>query len=129
MSSASGKGNLKDIDDLSCENPCVHPQIVKEARSKMLLPGHAARLAETFKILGDANRLHLINTLSEREMCVCDLSSVLGMTSSAVSHQLRLLRNLKLVKHRKEGKMVYYSLDDSHIVSLFTEGLKHIKHV
>jgi ArsR family transcriptional regulator len=61
-------------------------------------------------------------------MCVCDLSVVLGMTVSAVSHQLRVLRNLRIVKYRKEGKMVYYTLDDNHIVNLFNQGLEHIKH-
>ncbi len=128
MSATKKNVNLKSADELICANSCVHCQAVKEARRKLLLPEQALRLSETFKVLGDPNRLQLINTLKEREMCVCDLSAVLGMTSSAVSHQLRLLRNLKLVKHRKEGKMVYYSLDDAHIVNLFKEGLNHIKH-
>ncbi len=129
MSTIKEQENLRSSEgQLTYKNPCCHQQAIKEGRSRMLPPEHALRLAETFKILGDINRIHLINILTEREMCVHELSTVLGMTSSAVSHQLRLLRNLRLVKHRKEGKMVYYSLDDSHIFSLFKEGLEHIKH-
>lgn len=123
------EGYSKNNGKLTCENYCVHHQAVKEAKSRMLQPEQALRLAETFKILGDPNRLQLINALNENEMCVCDLSAALGTTPSAISHQLRLLRNLRLVRYRKEGKMVYYSLDDSHVVVLFKDGLEHIKHI
>ncbi|MCD5406765.1 MAG: metalloregulator ArsR/SmtB family transcription factor [Desulfotomaculum sp.] len=120
--------NKKDQQEPVCAVYCVHDQIVKEAKEQMLIPVQAIRLAETFKILGDPNRVQLINILAGREICVCDIAVILGMSTSAVSHQLRLLRNLKLVKYRKEGKMVYYTLDDHHIVNLFEEGLEHIKH-
>ena len=73
------------------------------------------RLAETFKVLGDATRTKIIFALSQEELCVCDIANLLGTTKSAVSHQLRVLRNMKLVKYRKEGKMAFYSLDDEHI--------------
>lgn len=84
------------------------------------------RLAETFKVLGDATRTKIIFALSQEELCVCDIANLLGTTKSAVSHQLRVLRNMKLVKYRKDGKMAFYSLDDEHIKNLFDEGIRHV---
>jgi DNA-binding transcriptional ArsR family regulator len=84
-------------------------------------------LAETFKVLGDPTRLKIIQLLSKQELCVCALASILHVTDSVISHQLRTLRNLRLVKFRKEGQMTYYSLDDAHITHLFNEGLAHVK--
>lgn len=86
------------------------------------------RLAETFKTLGDPTRIKIIHALSQTELCVCDLAELLEMTQSAISHQLRVLRNNRLVKYRKEGRTVYYSLDDEHIVLLFNQGLVHVLH-
>ncbi|MCF8001871.1 MAG: metalloregulator ArsR/SmtB family transcription factor [Halanaerobiales bacterium] len=83
-------------------------------------------LAETFKVLGDPTRIRILHALKEKELCVCDLSELLDMSPSAVSHQLRVLRNNKLVKFRKEGRSVYYSLDDEHVICLFRQGLSHI---
>lgn len=88
----------------------------------------ASQLAETFAVLGDATRVRMLDALSHGELCVCDLATLLDMTSSAISHQLRYLRALRLVKSRREGKNTLYSLDDEHIVSLFGEGLKHVSH-
>jgi ArsR family transcriptional regulator, lead/cadmium/zinc/bismuth-responsive transcriptional repressor len=88
----------------------------------------AAGLAETFQALSDPSRVRLISALTEGEMCVFDLATLLGMSQSAVSHQLRLLRNLHLVKNRKSGRIVFYSLDDEHIRDLFQRGLEHYKH-
>lgn len=85
----------------------------------------ANRLAETFKAMGDITRIKIINSLLQAELCVCDIAHVLGMTQSAISHQLRLLRSLRLVTNRKEGNIVYYSLADNHITSLFKQGLEH----
>jgi len=85
------------------------------------------RLAETFKVLGDPTRMKIIFALSLEELCVCDIANLLGTTKSAVSHQLRVLRNMRLVKYRKDGKMVYYSLDDGHINHLIEEGLRHVE--
>jgi ArsR family transcriptional regulator len=82
-------------------------------------------LAETFKTLSDPTRVKILYALSLKELCVCDIANLLGKTSSAVSHQLRLLRSQKLVKFRKAGKIAYYSLDDQHIHHLLKEGLKH----
>ena len=83
-------------------------------------------LAELFKVFGDTTRVKIISALFEAEMCVCDIAELLGMTQSAISHQLRVLRQARLVKHRKEGKVVFYSLDDEHIKSIFNQGLEHI---
>jgi DNA-binding transcriptional ArsR family regulator len=84
-------------------------------------------LAETFKALGDTTRIKILYALSIEELCVCDLTSLLSASQSAVSHQLRILRNMRLVKYRKQGRSVYYSLDDNHIKTLFAEGLKHVE--
>jgi ArsR family transcriptional regulator, lead/cadmium/zinc/bismuth-responsive transcriptional repressor len=84
-------------------------------------------LAETFSALSDATRLRLVAALSGRELCVADLAGILALTGSAVSHQLRLLRGQHLVKYRKDGKRIYYTLDDDHIGNLFHEGLRHVQ--
>lgn len=83
-------------------------------------------LAETFRVLGDPTRTRILHALSLEELCVCDIASLLGTTKSAISHQLRLLRSLRVVKYRKDGRIVYYSLDDSHVGNLLREGLRHI---
>lgn len=84
-------------------------------------------LADFFKVLGDSTRVKILYALSITEMCVCDLASTLDMTGSAISHQLRVLKQTKLVKPRREGKTIYYSLDDNHIVQVFNQGLEHIR--
>lgn len=85
-------------------------------------------LSQIFQVMADPSRLRLISLLAERELCVCDLAAVLGMGRSAVSHQLRVLRMARLVKYRKEGRVAYYSLDDEHVLKLFTTGLEHLGH-
>lgn len=87
----------------------------------------ASELAETFRTLGDPTRVRMLDALSRRELCVCDLAELIGLSESAVSHQLRLLRNLRLVKPRRQGRMVFYSLDDRHIITLFQQGLRHVQ--
>jgi len=109
-----------------CEIYCIHPEKVKRAKARALDHRALLRLSEIFKTLGDPTRLRIINTLLSGEMCVCDLSTVLEMDHSAVSHQLRLLKDRRIVKLRKEGKIAYYSLDDEHVIALFREGLKHV---
>lgn len=96
---------------------------------KKILPSNPDifALAETFKALSDATRVKIIFSLSKKELCVHDLANLLGMSVSAISHQLRILRNMKLVKFRKQGKKVYYSLDDEHIENLFNQGLEHVQ--
>lgn len=110
----------------TCEVYCIHSEMVQTAKARAISYKALHHLSEIFKTLGDPTRLRIIDTLLSGEMCVRDLSAVLDMNSSAVSHQLRLLRDRRIVKLRKEGKIAYYSLDDVHVVALFNEGLKHI---
>ncbi len=112
----------------TCEVQCVTPAVVTAVRRASLSHEEVARLAEVFKVLGEPTRVRIIHALAIAEMCVCDLADALGMTNSAVSHQLRVLRNLRLVRFRKDGKSVYYTLDDHHILNLFQEGLEHVRH-
>lgn len=116
------------LDFDTCQIDCIHEEAVMEIKATMLESGTVLALAEIFKVLGDPTRVKIIHALTQKELCVCDLAAVLNMSQSAISHQFRVLRNLRLVKYRKEGKIVYYSLDDHHIVNLFNEGLEHVSH-
>jgi len=109
-----------------CEELCEHSQLICLAKAEIIADEDAHSIAETFKILGDATRVKILHALSKRELCVCDISAVVAMGQSAVSHQLRLLRGARLVKYRKEGKMVWYSLDDEHISLLLAQGIEHV---
>ncbi|MBI5116979.1 winged helix-turn-helix transcriptional regulator [Candidatus Poribacteria bacterium] len=113
-------------DDI-CEVEFVNKESVNAVRGRMPDASTIEDLAEIFKVLGDPTRLRIVSALAVKELCVCDVANLLGTSISAVSHQLRVLRNLKLVKHRKDGKMVYYSLDDECVETLLKEGLKHIE--
>ena len=106
----------------------IHEESAQAAQAQLVDDATAAGLAETFQAMADPTRVRLISALMDGEACVYDLATMLGMTHSAVSHQLRLLRHLHLVKNRKEGRMVYYSLDDDHIRDLFQRGLEHYRH-
>jgi len=108
----------------SCDN--VHENVIERVRKKMPHEENLYNLAELFKVFGDTTRVKIISALFEAEMCVCDIAELLNMTHSAISHQLRVLRQARLVKHRKEGKVVFYSLDDEHIKTIFNQGLEHI---
>jgi len=96
-------------------------------RRKPLGDASAAALAETFRALGDLTRVRMLDALARSELCVQDLAARLNLTESAVSHQLRLLRNMRLVRTRRDGRMVFYALDDQHIVGLFEQGLEHVE--
>ena len=96
-------------------------------RRKALSDASAAALAETFRALGDLTRVRMLDALARSELCVQDLAARLNLTESAVSHQLRLLRNMRLVRTRRAGRMVFYALDDQHIVGLFEQGLEHVE--
>src|SRR5258705_9482407 len=87
----------------------------------------ADALAETFKVLGDATRVRILDAISRSERCVCDIAAIVGLSESAISHQLRLLRGMRLVRPRRAGRMVFYTLDDQHIVGLFEQGLEHVQ--
>jgi DNA-binding transcriptional ArsR family regulator len=99
---------------------------VKAVRQALFGEDVAASLAELFKALGDPTRVKILFSLMTRELCVCDLTAVIGISESAVSHQLKVLRTLRLVKFRREGKILYYSLADDHIEKLFAQGLEHV---
>ena len=109
-----------------CQETQTHPSRIETV--KKLLPADEVLydLAELFKIFGDSTRIKLLYALYESELCVCDLADVLGLTQSAVSHQLRLLKSSKLVKFRREGKTVYYTLADSHVIHILAQGMEHI---
>jgi len=112
----------------ACEETIIHEDSVREAQRSLIDGLTATRLAQIFSALSDPTRVRIISALNERELCVCDLAAVLGMTQSAISHQLRLLRNLGLVKYRKDGRIVYYAIDDEHIRDLYQRGVDHIAH-
>jgi ArsR family transcriptional regulator, lead/cadmium/zinc/bismuth-responsive transcriptional repressor len=100
---------------------------VRKIRAALVAPEAVQGLAETFSALGDPTRVRMLDALSHGELCVCDLAAVLGLSQSAVSHQLRLLRNIRLVRPRRDGRVVFYSLDDQHIMSIFKQTLQHVE--
>lgn len=109
-----------------CEIKIIHKKVIKEVKQILIEEDVAISLAELFKALGDTTRVKILFSLMNRELCVCDLSAVINVSESAVSHQLKILRTLRLVKFRREGKSMYYSLADDHIIKLFTQGLEHV---
>jgi DNA-binding transcriptional ArsR family regulator len=120
--------NNSDMDNPVCEVECTHPDVIEKFSNRVINVNQANDLADLFKTLGDPTRVRIIDALAlaKGEFCVCDLAEILGLSQSATSHQLRVLRNSKLVKYRREGKMVYYSLDDDHVSGLYKQGLEHI---
>jgi DNA-binding transcriptional ArsR family regulator len=112
-----------------CDNHCIHQDAVLEVKAKMLPSKIFKDVSENFKIIGDLTRVKILFALSKKELCVCDLSSIIGMSESAISHQLRLLRNHNMVKFRKDGKMAYYSLGDTHVIQLLKMGVEHATHI
>jgi DNA-binding transcriptional ArsR family regulator len=100
---------------------------VKALRASLVAPEGVQGLAETFSALGDPTRVRILDALSHGELCVCDLAAVLRLSQSAVSHQLRLLRSLRLVRPRRDGRVVFYALDDQHIMSIFRQTLQHVQ--
>ena len=110
-----------------CDCHIIHEEIVGKVKNKMPEDEKLYDLAELFKVFGDTTRIKILYALFEEEMCVCDIADLLDMTQSAISHQLRVLKQARLVKFRKEGKTVFYSLDDNHINQIFNCGLCHIE--
>ena len=111
----------------SCEVQFIDEQKVENVRRAMKSAPAVTALAETFRILGDPTRIKIAFALSKEELCVCDIANLLGVSQSAVSHSLRTLRQMKLVRYRKQGKIAYYTLDDDHIASLLDEGFRHVE--
>ena len=121
-----------------CENTVIHEDTVKNVKEKMPEDGLIYDIAELFKVFADSTRMKIIYALMEEELCVCDIANIVqttqseiaeitNSTQSAISHQLRILKQSKLVKYRKEGKVVYYSLDDEHISQIVKKGREHIE--
>jgi ArsR family transcriptional regulator len=115
----------KNFSD-SCNCMVIHEDIVNSTKNTMPKEETLYDLAELFKVFGDTTRIKIICALFESEMCVCDIAALLNMNQSAISHQLRVLKQARLVKYRKDGKVVYYSLDDEHVKQIFDLGLIHI---
>lgn len=107
---------------------CIHPDDVARVKKKAIDVYDATELARIFQVMADATRLRIISLLARSELCVCDIAAGLEMSQSAVSHQLRVLRMMQLVKVRKEGRVANYSLDDEHVLKLYTQGLDHMGH-
>ena len=116
--------NEKDIE--CCGFLCVHSHTVEQVLSEMPDDEQLYDLAELFKVFGDTTRIKILYALFEAELCVCDIAQLLSLTQSAVSHQLRVLKSSRLVKPRREGKTVFYSLADDHVRKIIAQGMEHI---
>lgn len=110
-----------------CDTFCVHKELQKKVNEQMPEEDELYDLAELFKVFGDSTRIRILFVLFEAEVCVCDLADILNMTQSAVSHQLKILKQAKLVKSRREGKSVFYSLADGHVSTIIAQGREHIE--
>ena len=123
-----GASRARLINEDGCQIKVVHLDRVEQARREVIADQELDRLSLTYKVLGDPNRLKIVMALRKVEMCVCDLAAFTGLTDSAVSHQLRRLKDLALVKSRREGQIIYYSLNDEHVSKILNIGLEHINH-
>ena len=117
---------LPNSDAPTCETHLVNLENVRACQAKILPTAKAQQMAEFFGVLADPNRLRLLSTLVKQELCVCDLAALTKMTQSAVSHQLRLLKAMRLVSYRRSGRNIYYSLADSHIINLYRCAVEHL---
>lgn len=118
---------MRDTNAVFCDCESIHQDVVEGVRGKMLDDRELYDLSDFFKVLGDSTRVKIISALDASEMCVCDLAVLLNMTKSAISHQLRSLKQANLVRFRREGKVVYYALSDDHVSDIFEKGLEHIR--
>lgn len=126
MKTITSNPAVQSVSD-ACEIEFVDARKVQNVAGAMKSGAAVNLLAETFKVLGDPTRLRIVFALSREELCVCDLANLFGVSQSAVSHSLRVLRQMTLVKYRKDGKIAYYSLDDDHIARLLEEGFRHVE--
>ena len=117
---------IKEEENTTYETKAIHKDVVKRVEKTMPKEEIIYDLADFFKILGDKTRMRILSALFQEEMCVYDIANLLKMTQSAISHQLRVLKQGRFVKHRKEGKIVYYSLEDEHIKHIVEQGMIHI---
>lgn len=109
-----------------CEYICVHNELVEKVQNSLPQEEQLYDLADLFKVFADSTRIKILYVLFESEVCVCDIATLLGMNQSAISHQLRILKQAKLVKNRRDGKTIFYSLADDHIKSILGQGMEHI---
>ena len=116
---------LNDVE--LCEACQIHEDVVKAVTDHMPDEDQLYDLAEVFKVFGDSTRIKILYVLFEAELCVCDIAQLLNMTQSAISHQLRILKQNRLVKNRRDGKSVFYSLADSHVKTIISQGMEHIQ--
>ena len=116
------------MSDDQCTVTYIHQDRVQDALPFLVEDSTAELLAEMFRALSDPTRVRMVSLLADAELCVCDLAAALGMSQSAVSHQLRTLRDLRLVRWRREGRQIFYVLDDDHVADLFRRGLEHVAH-
>ncbi len=110
-----------------CDREVIHGELVNEVKNGMSSDGEYQTLASLYKMFGDPTRIRILHALSIHELCVCDLAALLGLSKSAVSHQLKALRLSKLVKFRREGQVVFYSLDDDHVKDILALGFQHLR--
>jgi ArsR family transcriptional regulator, lead/cadmium/zinc/bismuth-responsive transcriptional repressor len=120
------KSNLTVAATAPCDAAHLDPGATEARRQRLVPDREVEALAETFRILGDPTRVRILDVLAMGELCVCDIAELVDISESAVSHQLRLLRGMRLVRPRRAGRQVYYSIDDHHIISLFQQGLRHV---
>ena len=118
---------IEEAEVEQCELKHVHEKTVEKVKKDMPVEDELQDLADFFKVFGDLTRVKMLYVLFQSEMCVCDLAQVLQMTQSAISHQLRVLKQMKLVTNRREGKTMFYSLADSHIKTIMNQGMEHIR--
>ena len=121
-----GDKMIDQYDNERCDVECPHDEVVEQIVGHMPPEDELLDLAELFKIFGDSTRIKILYVLFESEMCVCDIAQLLGMTQSAISHQLRSLKQSRLVKARREGKTVFYSLADGHVRTILDQGMEHV---
>jgi DNA-binding transcriptional ArsR family regulator len=122
---AKADGSQKSAGDF-CDCNIIHEDVVEGVRGKLMSAALRAEMADFYKIMGDSTRISILHALSFSEMCVCDISALLQMNQSAISHQLKTLRQTRLVRSRREGKVVYYSLNDEHVLKIIELGRNHM---
>ena len=122
-----GPARARLIEEDGCQVRVVHLERVEQARANAISDRESERLSLIYKVLGDSNRLKILMALRNVEMCVCDLAAFTGLSESAVSHQLRRMKDLTLVKKRRAGQIIYYRLDDEHLAKILNLGLEHVR--
>ena len=119
---------IAPLPDLDCDERVVHLDAVRIARSALLDSAELSRLSDLLSLMADPTRLRIVAALDSAELCVCDLAATIGISESAISHHLRPMRQLNLVRSRREGRRVFYSLDDHHVMSIYRKGRDHVAH-